>query len=236
MEQLPAKRPATSDSLKATPVEVTRIVGKALTFRNLREEGRRPVELSERARSEINAAIRTYSERLIPCSKAWLLEQLTTLLGLYWTNANDERQREATLRVWIDDLCEYPAWALFQVFRDWRQNEEYAPKINQIRGRVREMIETDTRRRDHLTEVLAVAVDLVPEANQPGPRRRPDRLDGSHGPRPDSPFFYARPENIPPEHDIEAKKIWARNLVEEVMGSLKGPQVGGITEALNKTI
>lgn len=71
--------------------------------------------------------------------------------------------REALIIDWIEDVGEYPAWAIEAAMREWRRNEEWAPTIANIRRLCEEQV-SDDRRSLRLIGRLLAAQDTEDES------------------------------------------------------------------------
>ena len=60
---------------------------------------------------------------------------METLLSFYWQPNDDERVRTAALAGWLEDLADFPEWAIMESLSDWRRNETHRPTPAHIRAK-----------------------------------------------------------------------------------------------------
>jgi len=96
------------------------------------------------------------SADLAPADSEWLLGRVFTLLQHY-RSARDPLPpvvEQAIAQDWVEDLAEFPAWAIAEAVREWRQTQKFAPKICEIRERCHRAIADHARLHGALTAAL----------------------------------------------------------------------------------
>lgn len=66
-------------------------------------------------------------ERLAPADAEWTKGAVSTLLTHYYVGNLPEHVHAAISSDWLEDLGDYPDWAISQARKEWRQNNKHKP-------------------------------------------------------------------------------------------------------------
>jgi len=84
--------------------------------------------------------------------------EIGLLLAHRWRNRPDDilpEVQEALIVQWIEDLREFPAWAIMAAIRDWRRHQEWHPTIAGIRRLCEDAVAEDRRTLRLIERLLA---------------------------------------------------------------------------------
>jgi hypothetical protein len=122
------------------------------------------------------AAFDRYLAPVTPEEEGWVLARVMTLLEHYAGRSRTPEVEEALALDWLEDIAEYPAWAIGDACRIWRRNpaHNWRPTPGQFRAVCNDLVFDARLQRDRLRQVLAaepVAPDPEFEAREEFRRR-----------------------------------------------------------------
>lgn len=118
-----------------------------------------PSDISPEIRMAATAAREALREHLAPSDPIYLSARVAKLLAHRWRFQRAEAinpglQRELMVD-WIDDLVEFPLWAIDTAAQEWRRSHEDFPTIAGIRRLSEEAVAGDRRTLRLLDRLLA---------------------------------------------------------------------------------
>jgi hypothetical protein len=148
---LPSPSPAVAEAVR--PDRTWPVCDDRHGFTGLREEWKarpaRPEDLPE-----LREHLALLDSLCGPADRPWLLSRVLALLSHYRQEANPPQVEAMVAEDWVDDLGEFPAWAIEEAARRWRRTRKFRPAICEIRGLAEDAVEEFTRRRDRLRQVV----------------------------------------------------------------------------------
>lgn len=148
---LPSPPPAVVEAVR--PSRTWSVCDERHGFTGIREEWTarpaRPEDLPE-----LREHLALLESLCAPVDRGWLLARVLALLSHYKQEANPSQVEAMIAEDWVDDLGEFPAWAVEEAARRWRRTRKFRPAICEIRGFAEAAVEEITRRRDRLRAVV----------------------------------------------------------------------------------
>jgi hypothetical protein len=117
-----------------------------------------PPSLDDETRGSAESWRRRLDRHLVPADPERLGFAVGRLLAHRWRGRAEELSegaQQAILTDWIDDLGEFPLWAVDEAMRTYRRTEEWAPTIAAIRRLCEAEVSEDRRTLRLLGKLLA---------------------------------------------------------------------------------
>ncbi len=77
-------------------------------------------------------ALQQYDRYLAPAERQDVSARIATLLAHYYVPDMPASLQTAVMSDWLDELSEFPAWAIQEACRDWLRNERRKPTLSEI--------------------------------------------------------------------------------------------------------
>lgn len=103
-------------------------------------------------------------ERLAPADSEWTRGAISTLLTHYYVSNLPEHAHQAISSDWLEDLGEYPDWAISQARKEWRQNNKRKPTPGHIVELCNKAISKDKAMLRQCRAIIAAPITPEPEA------------------------------------------------------------------------
>lgn len=163
MHNLPATRstdgPLAGALTPCLPPDLRRVLALGIETRIVDPEKGGGVDLIERpdwvpppVDDMLHAQARLFQKQLeghlAASDPQWLGLEIGKFLAHRWRGRQDDSSpevQEALIGDWIDDLHEFPAWAIETAIRQWRRTQSWAPTIADIRARCERETADDRR-------------------------------------------------------------------------------------------
>ncbi len=91
-----------------------------------------PPRLGPQTVNMITEALRQYEVYLAPADRAQVSARIATLLAHYYVPDMPASLQTAVMSDWLDELAEFPAWAIQQACRAWLRREKRKPSLADI--------------------------------------------------------------------------------------------------------
>lgn len=101
--------------------------------------------------------------RLAPAQPDWIKGAIVTLLTHYYVADLPEHVHAAVSSDWLEDLQEYPAWAISEARTEWRQNNKRKPTPGHMRELCNKAVSKDKAMLRQCVMILDARITPEPE-------------------------------------------------------------------------
>lgn len=118
------------------------------------EDWKVPATITDEQRADCRAALVDLEKHLMAASVEHIGARVLGALSHHYVPGMSAQVQSIVASDWLEDLEEFPAWAVDEAFRAWRRMEDKKPNIAGIRDLCLRAVRKDRQARDRLRTIL----------------------------------------------------------------------------------